>query len=230
VNLKGGRVREVLEAHLRVAGDRLKGVRDGFAWANFPMFGRAPDPARQGILRDPAFRRSVAVLADMGLSYDGWGFHTQLGEFIDLARAVPQATLVLDHVGTPLLIGPDRADPKDVFARWTTDIRTLATCPNVVVKLGGLGMEFIGHPSYGRGAKATVDELLPVWRPYIEACIEAFGADRCMFESNFPVDAATCSYRTLWNVFKRITAGASLTEKSALFSGTATRVYRLAQS
>ena len=114
-----------------------------------------------------------------------------------------------------------------MFPQWKRDIAELASCQNVVVKLGGLGMQFLGSELFERSPRPTSDELVPRWRPYFETCIEAFGVDRCMFESNFPVDLSTCSYRTLWNAFKKMAAGASASERTALFSGTAKRVYRL---
>ncbi len=228
VNLSlGDPARDVLEAHQRAAGSRLKGIRDSYVWANFVVFGRPVDPARQHMLRNPAFRRGFAQLAPLGLHYEGWGFHYQIPELTEIARAFPDTSIVLNHVGTPLMIGPDARPEGEVFPEWKRAITELATCPNVVVKLGGLGMQFLGPEMFERNPRPTSDELVPRWRPYFETCIEAFGVDRCMCESNFPVDLSTCSYRTLWNAFKKIAAGASESEKTALFSGTAKRIYRL---
>ena len=222
----GAAVREVLEAHMWVAPDRFRGIRhSGASDANpavlGPLHGRAP----AGLYATPAFREGFAELAPLGLSFDSWMLEPQLPDVIDLARAFPHTPIILDHVGTPLGIGGyDRAER---FGVWRDNIRALAGCHNVTVKLGGLAMMFCGFPSFLSDPPAPSSQLAEEWRPYIETCIEAFGPHRCMFESNFPVDLGSCSYATLWNAFKRIAAGYSTEDKTALFSGTAAHVYRL---
>jgi L-fuconolactonase len=146
---------------------------------------------------------------------------------IDLARAFPDTTIILDHVGGVLGVGPYAGRQQEILAGWRRDIAELAKCANVVAKLGGLGMTSFGFDSHERDVPPSSEELAAAWRPYIEPCIEAFGAARCMFESNFPPDKQSCGYTELWNAFKRLTAGASAGEKTALYSGTAARVYRL---
>jgi predicted TIM-barrel fold metal-dependent hydrolase len=222
----GSRATEILQAHLAVAGGRFRGIRRGSAWhaAGIKATSANPPP---GLLLDRDFRAGFACLAPLGLSFDGWLLFTQIDEFLDLARAFPDTTLVLDHVGGPLGIGPYVGKRDEVFAAWRASIGALAQYPNVNVKLGGLGMHVFGSDFHARELPPTSADLAPAWRPYIETCIEAFGSGRCMFESNFPVDKGTCSYRVLWNAFKRITAGCSTAEKAALYSGTARRVYRL---
>ena len=222
----GSEVRAVLEAHKASAGARFKGVRQQAQWdPELGAMARVPPP--QGLLANPDFRAGFAELAPLGLRFDAWIYFHQLDELRDLARAFPETTIILNHIGAPLGIGPYAERRNQVFDAWSADMRALAACPNVVVKLGGLGM-----PSYGfgfdlRDTPAPSAELAEAWRPYIELCIEAFSPARCMFESNFPVDKASCSYRTLWNAFKRIAAGASEDEKAALFEGTARHVYDL---
>ena len=176
-----------------------------------------------------ATRRSAtaSLLQRLGLSFDTWLLEPQLPDLIDLARAFPETTIVLDHVGTPLGIAAYAGKREARFGPWRESIRTLATCPNVVVKLGGLAMPFAGFASFNASPRASSEDLAREWKPYVDACIEAFGPARCMFESNFPVDSLTCSYATLWNVFKSLAASHSHDEKTALFSGTAARVYRL---
>ena len=152
--------------------------------------------------------------------------HTQILDLIDLATAFPRTTIILDHIGSPLNIGRYASLEKEVFADWRKAVIELAQRPNVMVKLGGLGVDLsvpVGT-HYGNKSSAT---LAAKWRPYIETCIATFGPERCMFESNFPPDKAVCTYGALWNAFKRIVAGYSESEKSALFNDTATRVYRL---
>ena len=222
----GARAAAILEAHMAVAGGRFRGVRNGSAWhaAGIKATSANPPP---GLLLDRGFREGFATLAPLDLSFDAWLVHTQMSDVLDLARAFPDTTIVLDHVGGPLGIGPYIGKRDQVFAEWSESIRALALCRNVHVKLGGLGMHTIGFDFHAREKPPTSEQLAQAWRPYIETCIAAFGAERSMFESNFPVDKATCSYQVLWNAFKRVAAGCSASDKSALFCGTANKVYRL---
>ena len=223
----GARAGAILEAHMAVAGGRFRGIRNGSAWHPDGIKATSANPP-PGLLQDRSFREGFASLARLGLSFDAWLLHTQIDDILDLARAFPGTPLVLDHVGGPLGIGPYVGKRDEVFAQWRQAIGELARCPNVHVKLGGLGMHTIGFDFHARARPPTSQELAQAWRPYIETCIAAFGARRSMFESNFPVDKGTCSYQVLWNAFKRIAAACSDDEKTALFGGTATRVYRLA--
>jgi predicted TIM-barrel fold metal-dependent hydrolase len=181
----------------------------------------------EGLLMDKRVREGFARLAPLGLSFDAWMYHTQLGELVDLARAFPETQIVLDHVGGAIGLGRYAGKRDEVFAEWTARIRELAACPNVHAKLGGLGMRMFGFDLHTRELPPSSEELAAAWRPYIETCIAAFGPERAMFESNFPVDKSSCSYHVLWNAFKRIAGGCSAAEKQALFAGTATQFYRL---
>ena len=223
----GAGVDEVLDAHVAAAPTRFRGIRHGAATDADPAFARQGARPPAGLLGDAAFRDGFARLARRGLSFDAWLYHPQLPELLALARDFPGTTIVLDHVGGPLGIGGYAGRRDEVFAQWRASIRQLAACPNVVAKLGGLGMRLCGFGFDAAAQPPDSQQLAAAWRPYVEACIEAFGADRCMFESNFPVDQASCSYAVLWNAFKRIAVGFSQTEKSSLFSGTASRVYRI---
>jgi predicted TIM-barrel fold metal-dependent hydrolase len=222
----GEGVEPVLEAHIAAAGGRFRGVRHVTARSEeFVASILAPPPAL--MMADPAFRDGFARLGKFGLSFDAWLYHTQIAELTDLARAFPDIPIVLDHVGGPLGIGPYEGERDAVFVDWRRAMKQLATCSNVSVKLGGLAMLIAGFAFHERSVPPSSVELATAWRPYMEACIEDFGASRCMFESNFPVDKAMCSYPVLWNAFKRIAAGATPTEKAALFHDVAARVYRL---
>jgi len=154
-------------------------------------------------------------------------YHTQLGEMVDLARAFPETQIVLDHVGGPIGLGPYAGKRDEVFAAWSGMIRELAVCPNVHIKLGGLGMRMFGFTHHMGEMPPSSEELAAAWRPYIGTCIAAFGPERAMFESNFPVDKGSCGYAALWNAFKRIASGYSAAEKAALFGDTARKFYRL---
>ena len=223
----GAAVAEVLEAHLAAGQGRMRGIRHLSTWDADRSLVNPLSAVPAGLLGDPAYRQGVARLAPLGLSYDAWLFFHQLPELLDLARAFPALTIVVDHCGGVLRIG-DYAGRRDaVFAQWTTSMRLLAAQPNVVVKLGGLGMRINGFDFERGDAPPSSAQLAQVWKPWIETCIEAFGADRCMFESNFPVDKGSYAYRTVWNAFKRLTAAASPGERQALFEGTACRVYRI---
>lgn len=223
----GAKVREVLEAEIAAGGGRFRGVRYGTSYDEGlagKFVSRAMTPHR---LLDPRLREGFAVLGQMGLSFDSWHFHPQLPDLVDLARAFPGTTIVCDHVGGTLGIGQYEGRQSEVMADWKKSIAELARCPNVNMKLGGLGMTSFGFGFEFEDAPPSSEKLAETWRPYIETCIEAFGVDRCMFESNFPVDKGMCSYPVLWNALKRLSAGAGAAEKTALFSGTAMRIYKL---
>jgi len=222
----GAAVREGLEAHIAAAHDRFRGIRDPLMWdggdINYGV--RRPPPDR---MIDPRFRAGFAELAPLGMTFDAWLFHPQLPLLTGLARDFPDTTIILNHVGAPLGVGPYASHRAEIFASWRSSLVELARCPNVVVKVGGLGMLFFGFGFEQRDVPASSAELAAAWRPYVETCIDAFGPGRCMFESNFPVDQQSCSYATLWNAYKRIAARYSASEKTALFFGTANRIYRL---
>jgi L-fuconolactonase len=221
----GSSVRDVLEAHM-AASPRFRGIRHSAARDADDQIPSYMDPPA-GLLASPDFREGFATLAPLGLSFDAWLYHTQLEELTDLARAFPDTTIVLDHFGGPLGIGPYAGKRADIFAVWKDGISEVATCPNVVVKLGGLAMAINGFGWHERETPPGSEELAQATRPYYLHTIERFGTDRCMFESNFPVDKESCSYAVLWNSFKRIAERFYPEEKAALFHDTAVRVYRL---
>ncbi len=224
----GARVRDVLEAQIAVGGGRFRGIRYGVAWDGSDAVGKFASrivPPR--LVLDRTFREGFAQLGKLGLSFESWQYHPQLADAADLARAFPDTTFILNHVGGVLGVGPYSGRRPEILAAWRKDIATLAACPNVNVKLGGVGMTTFGFDFHERDTPPGSEELAAAWRQYIEPCIEAFGVDRCMFESNFPPDKQSGGYTELWNAFKRITAGASAAEKKALYSGTAARVYKL---
>ena len=223
----GAEVDAVLEAHLRAAGERFKGVRYGTVWDADTSLKATPVEVPNGLLLDAQFRAGFARLHRYGLSFDSWLLHPQIPELTDLARLFPGTTIVLDHIGIPLGIGNYANRRDEVFADWRKNIRDLGKCPNVRVKLGGMGMRTFGFGFESRSAPPSSEDLAKAWRPYVETCIEAFGSQRSMFESNFPVDRRYSSYGVLWNAFKRLAIGCSADEKSDLFHDTAARTYRL---
>jgi L-fuconolactonase len=172
-------------------------------------------------------REGFAQLAPLGLSFDCYMYHPQLGDLLDLARAFPETAIVLNHVGGAIGLGRYAGKRDAVFADWSAKIRALASCPNVHVKLGGMGMKVFGFDFHEHELPPDSERLAAAWRPYVETCIEAFGASRAMFESNFPVDKGSYSYGVFWNACKRLAQGASAGEKADLFHGTASRFYRL---
>ena len=224
----GARVEKVLAALVAAGNGRFRGIRHAAGWDASDEIHNSHTKPSQHLYRDRTFREGFAKLRQFDLGFDAWLYHPQLPDITDLARAFPDQPIVMDHVGGPLGIGPYAGRREELFPHWRESIRDLATCPNVYVKLGGLGMKICGFDLHKRPRPPSSQELADLWRPYIETCIEAFGADRCMFESNFPVDKVSCSYPVLWNAFKRLAAGASADEKAALFRGTAMRFYRLA--
>ena len=220
----GDGARPVLEA-LMAASSRFRGIRHQGAWDADPAVLGAPFHAPEGLYRDATFRAGFRHLGELGLTFDAWVLEPQIGDVTDLARAFPDQPIVLDHCGTPLNIACYRGTLSETFGRWQDSIRELASCPNVSVKLGGLAMAFCGMPEEGPAKGLGSEALATMWRPYIDTCIEAFGPERAMFESNYPVDRWGASYDVLWNAFKRLGAGTSDAEKHSLFAGTAARVY-----
>jgi predicted TIM-barrel fold metal-dependent hydrolase len=225
--LLGEAARPVLEAEIAAGNGRFRGIRHSSAWdADADVAGMyATRP--KGLLLDPTFRKGFACLAPLGLSFDAWLFHPQIGELTDLARAFPDTRIVLDHCGGPAGIGRFAGKREGTFAIWKASIQEVAKCPNVSVKLGGLAMKLLGYDFHLRPMPPSSEQLAIAWRPYIETCIEAFGPSRAMFESNFPPDKGQCSYQVIFNAFKRLAAPYSEAEKTALFSKTAAEFYKL---
>jgi predicted TIM-barrel fold metal-dependent hydrolase len=223
----GDKVEPVLEALIRAGGGRFRGVRHSAAWDASDVIGNSQTAKGPHLMRQSDFRAGLARLTALGLSLDAWTFHPQLGDIVEVARAFPSANIVVGHCGGPLGYGPYAGKRDEVFATWKSGITELATCPNVTMKLGGMMMRLAAFDYGTRPAPPSSEDLAGYWRPYIETCVERFGADRCLFESNFPVDKMGIGWAALWNAFKRIAAGASAAEKLALFSGTARRAYRL---
>jgi predicted TIM-barrel fold metal-dependent hydrolase len=222
----GDRVRPTLEAHVQRAGERFRGIRMRMAYSEEGMFGFPCEPELRGVMRDPRFIEGAKVLADMSLSLDLWCMHTQLDELIGVADAVPGLTIVLDHIGTPETQGRWAGRQDEARAQWAQKLAELARRPNVVLKVGGMGMDLSGAIPAGVGP-GTSEELAASWRPLAETAIGIFTPARAMFESNFPPDKAAGSYGAAWNAFKLIARGYSDDEKDRLFRGTAAQIYRI---
>ena len=225
----GARAEEVLRAHMAAAGPRFKGIRHAAGWEDkAPEIHNSHTNPPPHLYRDHTkFREGFAALGRLDLTFDAWLYHPQLPDLTTLARAFPAQPIVLDHVGGPLGLGWYEGRRDDIFAGWRRDILELAGCPNVYMKLGGLGMRINGFKFHHRERPPSSKDLAEAWRPYIDTCIEAFGPKRCMFESNFPVDKISGSYAVYWNAFKRLASGASAADKAALFRDTARDFYRL---
>jgi L-fuconolactonase len=222
----GEGVEAILRSHINAGGGRYRGLR---AWAFYDADSTicGPAAAKPHILLDSKFRSGFRCLHPLGLSFDALVLEPQLPDVIDLARAFPDTQIILNHMGTPMGVGRYAGRRQERFSIWQDNIRALSRCANVSVKLGGIGTFFAGFGYDASTRPVSSSRLADDWRPYIEACIEDFGVSRCMFESNFPVDSGACNYSVIWNAFKRITSGASKAEKEALYSATATRIYRL---
>jgi predicted TIM-barrel fold metal-dependent hydrolase len=224
----GAAVHPVLEGHLAASPTRFRGIRHICVWDTDPAIPITAPVRRPGLLLDNAFRAGFACLKRYNLSFDAWLYYHQLSELAALARAFPDVPIILNHVGGVLGIGPYACKRDEVFQDWKRGIAEVASCHNVVVKLGGLGMPRSGFGWEGRTAPPDSAELATATAPYYLTCIEKFGPARCMFESNFPVDKASYPYGVVWNSFKWMTQGFAAADRAALFHDTATRVYRLA--
>ncbi|MBT4489475.1 MAG: amidohydrolase family protein [Rhodospirillaceae bacterium] len=220
----GAAIEPLLERHMETSGGRFRGVRYSTGWdADDGIHNVAPSPH---MLADGRVRQAAGVLAAMKLSFDSWLYHPQLDEVAELADAFPDLTIILNHVGSPILGGPYRDKREEVFEDWRSRIRRVAERQNVYVKLGALPIRMPGFEG-DRSLPPGSEEVAAAWRPWIETCIEAFGASRAMFESNFPVQKRWCSYQVCWNAFKHLAAGATAAEKHDLFAGAAARAYRM---
>jgi L-fuconolactonase len=222
----GDRVGAVLDAHI-AASPRFRGIRHAAGWDASDQVRNSHTKPPPGFLGDARFREAFRELGRRGLSFDAWLYHPQIPELTSLAQAFPDTTIVLDHFGGPLGIGPYQHRREEIFTYWKGAIAELARCPNVVAKLGGLVMPLNGFGFHRRERPATSSELVEATRDWYLHAIDCFGPSRCMFESNFPVDKASCSYHILWNAFKRLAARFGAGDKAALFHDTAVRVYRL---
>ena len=223
----GSGVREVLEAHVQASVNRFRGIRHATSWHDSRDIKNShSNPVEHQMLQDD-FLEGFAVLGEMGLSFDAWCYHHQIPELVELARLNPGVTIILDHFGGPLGIGPYQGKHDEVYAAWQDSVLPLADLSNVFFKLGGINMKVNGFDWHKRELPASSDELVDATGAYYEFCMDHFGAERCMFESNFPVDKESVSYPVLWNAFKKLARSKSETEKAALFHDTAARAYRL---
>jgi predicted TIM-barrel fold metal-dependent hydrolase len=224
----GAGVEDVLSAHAEAGGGRFCGVRHSSMWDADTRLQRASDQPPPGMLGQPGFREGMVVLGRMGLTFDAWLYFTQLDELAALARACPEVTIVLGHLGGLLSIGPYAGRRDEVLTEWRTRMQPLVRCGNVFVKLGGVGSPMTRVDPHGDGRRLRSDEIVDVWGSEFRWCIDQFGPRRCMFESNFPVDRSVCSYTALWNAFALMTSGRyGPDERAALFHDTADRVYGL---
>jgi predicted TIM-barrel fold metal-dependent hydrolase len=228
--LLGDAVDPVLDAHAEASEGRLRGIRHSVSRDDHFPDGIVLRPAPAGLLADSRYRAGLARLQDRGLLYEAMLYHRQIPELTALARAMPDLPIVLDHLGCIIGVGPYEGKTDETFRRWAYDLAGLAQCSNVRIKIGGFGMIVCGPRWHERPAPPSSTELAAAWRPYVETCIDLFGPDRCMFESNFPVDKAMYPYRTLWNAFKRLAGQARSEENDLLFFGTAARTYGLSLS
>ena len=220
----GSAVEPILEQHIAASGGRFRGVRISSGWHADEKVGNVTE--QPNLLIDPRVSEAAAVLSRMGLSLDCWLYHPQLDEVAQLADAHPGLTIILNHVGSPILGGPYRGKTDEVFKVWKAAITRVSNHNNVFIKLGAMPIRMPGFEG-DRSLPPGSAEVAAAWRPWMETCIEAFGPARSMYESNFPVQKRWCSYQVCWNAFKRISASASASEKADLFAGAAARAYRL---
>jgi predicted TIM-barrel fold metal-dependent hydrolase len=226
----GERVAPVLEALRAASPNRFRGIRHSVTWDPHPEVENTAAHKIQGQLASAQFRAGARVLARMGLSLEAWLYFPQLPELADFARAVPDLTIILNHLGGLTRIGPYADRDDEVLATWRNGIAAVAQCPNVNLKLGGIGMPRLGFDWHSRTRPIGSEELAASMAPIMSYCIEQLGPDRCMFESNFPVDKVSFSHHVLFNAFKRFSKNYSAAERAALFHDTAVRAYRIGEA
>jgi L-fuconolactonase len=222
----GEAVGEVLDAHVEAGKGRFRGVRNRVTFADAPGVPTMYNSAPPGRLADPTFQAGARELAKRGLVFDTWMFHTQLPELAAFADDLPDLPIVLNHSGGLLAIGSFADNPQGAFEQWRAGLAEVAKRPNVFMKIGGMGMNMTSPDLVTMGGGSS-DDMARCWKPLFDACVELFGADRCTLQSNFPVDGLAGRYGNFWNAFKKLSGGYSADEKTALFSGTAARVYKL---
>ena len=223
----GGQVKPVLEALQAASPNRFRGIRHSVTWDPNPAVENTAARAAEGQMASSNFRAGAKVLAGMGLTLEGWMFFPQMPDLAEFAKAVPDLTIILNHVGGLLRDGPYANREEEVMSTWRKGIAAAAACPNVVIKLGGIGMPRVGFDWHLRDTPIGSEELAGAMAPLVNYCIEQFGPNRCMFESNFPVDKVSYSYNVMYNAFKRITKDHSAPERADMFHDTAARVYRI---
>ncbi len=223
----GSGVRPVLDRLIEAGQGKVRGIRNTTAYHAHPAVRSNPNPPPDGLLRTDAFRAGAKVLAEYGLSLDVWAYHTQLDEVYELAAAVPDLTVVIDHCGGPLGIGPYRLADPTVFADWQRSISRLAKLPKTQIKIGGFGLTVLGYRYADNPLPPHSEKLSADWSPYITHCLESFGSKRAMFESNFPVDKGQFGYVALWNAFKRLANNLTADERNDLFWRSAARCYAI---
>lgn len=223
----GAAVGEVLDAELAAARDRFRGIRFAGTWNPDPKIRNGSNNPTDNQFQETLFREGFDELRRRNLVFEAWCYHTHLKKVTDLARAFPDITIILNHFGGPIGVGSFADKRDEVFAQWQIDISELATCENVYAKLGGLQMDVNGFEWHKRVMPPSSRELMEATRPWHYHTIDAFGTNRCMFESNFPVDKFSCSYGVLWNSFKRLTEKFSTSEKAKLFHDNAVKLYSL---
>lgn len=218
---------EILDAHEAAGGGLFRGIRQAAACDPEPAHLSIPGRAPRGLYLDTDYQRGAALLGKRGLTVDAWHFHHQNDDFIAFAKAVPGTRIILDHFSTPLGVGPYAGQRDAIFERLKRDLERIADCPNVYAKLGGLAMRDNGYDWDTRPKPLTSDEYVNVYGAYFHHTIACFGANRCMFESNFPMDRRSISYRSLWNAYKKIAAAYPEKDQRRLFAETAREVYSL---
>lgn len=217
-------VADVLDEHLR-ASPLVRGARCTAAYS--------PDPGimdfanRPNLLSEPAFLRGFAAVAERGLSFEIWLYGHQLPDAVTLAGEYPETTFVLNHYATPIgalarcgrHTGSTAAERKDILRRWGDDISALAALPNVVAKHSGLGMPVLGLGHLGR------EELSDAVAPLITHLGEAFGPQRTLWSSNYPIDKPNLALPdSIWILREVLGEGF---DENLMLRENARRVYRI---
>ena len=223
----GNKLKPVLEKAVNISEGRLKGIRMLLASHTDPRISSGAVKSDLGLMLHPNFIDGAKCIQDANLSLDFWIYHTQLNEMEKIARALPDLIIILNHIGGPIHLGEYEGKQAATHREWRSAMMRLSRIPNINVKLGGLGMAVNGAKFHNSKFPPNSVQLSDVWKPWIYETIDMFGFDRCMFESNFPVDKGSCSYGALWNAFKILAKDMSDDEINKLFSKNAAKIYKI---
>ena len=221
----GHEVKDVLNTHLSKGEGLFRGIRHAAGWDKNNEIHNSHSNPIENIYHNKSFMKGAEELINLKLTFDAWHYHHQINDLSIFAKKYPELTIIHDHFGGPLGVGPYEGKKEEIFKKWKDDISLLSESKNVFAKLGGLAMPVNGWNFHKQNKPASSDQIVDMHHEYYLHTINCFGVERCMFESNFPVDRRSVSYHVIWNAFKKMVLGYSDEDKNKLFFKNAKDVY-----